>query len=113
MKGDALTDRTVDGKCIGCGTCCSDFLPISKEEIRKIRKYVRKNNIKEQKHLFHMGYDLTCPFRDEANRRCVIYQIRPQICREFKCDYDPEKIRGKGMGGGPKTLVSMREMFFR
>lgn len=31
-----------NGKCIGCGECCSALLPVSEKEIRIIKKYVKK-----------------------------------------------------------------------
>lgn len=84
---------TVDGQCSRCGQCCSDFLPLSREEINRIRRYIRVNGIKEKhNNVLMQGFDMTCPFRDEVNRVCTIYRIRPEICREFRCDYDPDRI---------------------
>lgn len=37
--------------------------------------------IKIRKIRAQRGPDFTCPFRDEENRRCVIYPVRPMICR--------------------------------
>lgn len=34
-----------------------------------------------------VGVDMTCPFRDERNSKCLIYEIRPVICREFMCNH--------------------------
>lgn len=34
-----------------------------------------------------VGVDMTCPFRDERNKKCLIYEIRPAICREFMCNH--------------------------
>lgn len=39
---DNLYNYTVDGKCSKCGNCCSDILPLSDDEIRRIHKYVRQ-----------------------------------------------------------------------
>jgi Fe-S-cluster containining protein len=39
-----------------------------------------------------VNFDLTCPFRDNEKRICMIYEIRPQICRDFKCDKPQKKI---------------------
>ena len=27
--------------------------------------------------------DYTCPFRDEKNKKCMIYDVRPIICKLF------------------------------
>ena len=105
---------TVDGRCSGCGQCCSDFLPLSKEEINRIRRYIKAHDIKEKhNNVLMQGFDMTCPFRDEVNRVCTIYRIRPEICREFKCDYDPARIdTTKKLFHQRNHFISMRETFF-
>ena len=40
-------NRTQNGKCTGCGSCCSNFLPLTQGEIESIHKYIRQHNIKE------------------------------------------------------------------
>ena len=37
----------VDGKCIGCGECCSDILPVTSREIKRLKQYVKKHHLKE------------------------------------------------------------------
>lgn len=82
----------VDGKCIGCGECCSDFLPVSEKEIKRLKQYVRKHNLTEHRHNFLLGTnDCTCPFRNEASRKCDVYEVRPLICRSFICSKTIEK----------------------
>jgi len=34
-------DFTKDGKCSGCGQCCSSILPLSSSEIKEIRRYIK------------------------------------------------------------------------
>lgn len=80
---------TENGQCSSCGSCCSRYLPLSSKELKEIKRYVKKHRIKPYVHLFPTSdsiLDLTCPFRDEENKICTIYQQRPQICRSFKCD---------------------------
>ena len=69
---DIIVNKTCDGKCSSCGECCADILPIDGNEIRIIRDYIRKHNIKECVHLncFQRGLDMTCPFRDNVNKIC-------------------------------------------
>jgi Fe-S-cluster containining protein len=90
----------VNGKCIECGKCCSAYLPLSKREIELIKSYVEKNNIRPCEHKFYFlaeqpKLDLTCPFLDNTkeNHKCTIYKVRPDICRHFKCDTPPSKIK--------------------
>lgn len=84
-------DLTCNGKCTGCGGCCSNILPITEDEIRTIRNYIKRYNIKEQKRLLptvNPNLDMTCPFLDNSKKcdKCMIYEVRPRICRDFICD---------------------------
>ena len=79
------------GECSNCGECCTDTLPLSTDEIVKIRNYVNKHKIKEQRHITS-NIDMTCPFRDNLNKKCLIYKVRPLICRNFKCDKDLKSV---------------------
>ena len=110
-------DYTKDGQCSNCGECCSDFLPISQEEIKRIKTYIKKRGITEQKHFFPLAKypqaDFTCPFRNNAERKCVIYEVRPAICRDFRCDKPRQKIKAdKAMYHGLYAPHSMRMTFF-
>lgn len=108
-----VTDFTKDGKCSNCGQCCSNLLPLSAQEVNRIKAYIRKHGIKEQRHNVMMGYDMTCPFRDEANRKCLIYEIRPAICRQFMCNYKQEDLmRAKQAFHNINRVVFMRSEFF-
>ena len=110
-------DYTKNGECSNCGNCCSDFLPISPKEIRRIEKYIKKHGIKEQKHLLPTAIvpivDMLCPFRSNAERKCVIYEVRPAICRDFRCDKPRKQIEAdKAMYHGLYAPRSMRMTFF-
>ena len=76
-----VTDFTENGKCSNCGQCCSDILPVSESEIRTIRKYIKRHNIREAKFvvgpLANQAINLVCPFRNEKDRKCNIYEVRP------------------------------------
>lgn len=81
---------TKDGKCVSCGNCCTAILPVTKEEIKAIKRYVKRKHIKPVKN-FNVDLDLTCPFRNNTEKKCNIYEVRPTICRDFKCD-KPQKL---------------------
>ena len=111
-----IYDFTENGKCSNCGSCCSDFLPVSDKEIKVIRKYMKQHNIKEQKHFVpaaHPVVDLTCPFRNNSKKICEIYEVRPMICREWQCNKPHD-----GIGPDPairkeaRPPISMRQTFF-
>ena len=85
---DETYDLTNNGKCTGCGSCCSNVLPMTEDEIATIRKYIKKHRIKERRHNYPTAtptMDMTCPFRDNDKKICTIYEVRPEICREFIC----------------------------
>lgn len=111
----AVTNYTVDGHCSGCGACCSDFLPVSREEIERIRHFVMNHHLKEHISIVNPGnfMDWTCPFRDNVHKKCDIYPVRPQICRCFQCDQEMELINSnKALFQQKNQTISMRTEFF-
>lgn len=113
VKG--VTDFTKDGECSGCGNCCGNFLPISNKEIKIIKRYVENHNVKEQIRLYPTAepmIDVQCPFRDEIEKKCTIYPVRPGICRDFRCDKPRKKIeKDKAMYHGKYAPADMRAVF--
>lgn len=111
-----VTDFTVDGKCSGCGSCCGNFLPISASEIDKIKKYIAKHKIEEQYKCppsTDVMIDGSCPFRNESERKCLIYPVRPWICRQFLCNQTPQIIgKNKYMANHRWYTVDLREVFY-
>lgn len=79
-----IIDNTICGKCSKCGECCSCFLPICQEELDIIQEYVIKNNIKPQTQMLVMQNRLCCPYYN--GKKCLIYEVRPLICKEFYCN---------------------------
>lgn len=64
--------------CTNCGQCCG-IVPASQVEINTIRNYIAVNGISPIKRA-----DKTiCPFRDNKNKKCLIYPVRPLVCRLF------------------------------
>lgn len=84
----SVKDYSCNGKCSHCGACCSDIIPLLPSEIDTLRHFIRKNNYKPHTHactvLMTNPYDATCPFLDDKGE-CVVYSIRPEICRLFSC----------------------------
>lgn len=114
---NGVFDFTTNGECSNCGACCSDFIPISEKEIGIIKKFIKRKNIKEQKHIIPTAtptVDFTCPFRNNSTRKREIYSVRPAICRDFKCDKSKNKIEAdKKMYHGKYRVISMRDEFFK
>ena len=89
-----VTDLTDNGICSNCGGCCSNLIPVSESDKSKIIKYVRKHHIQDMRRSLpaEVSIDMRCPFRDEANQKCVIYPVRPAICRSFQCNLSEKDI---------------------
>ena len=91
---------THHGKCTECGECCGHILPISKQEIINIKRYVKVHNIAPMpKNIFKIGMtmplkNMNCPFFDytKSTHKCKIYPVRPDICKAYKCDKDGPKL---------------------
>lgn len=88
-----IIDNSICGKCSCCGECCTNFLPVCQEEIDIIQKYVIENNIKPQKQVLVMQNTLTCPYYN--GKKCLIYEVRPLICKEFYCYKNPTAELGQ------------------
>ena len=86
-----MTDLTNNGICSRCGQCCSNFLPLTENEIMHLIELCKRDDTEFQiKQLPDGRIYMLCPFlicNQENNiTRCSIYDDRPSICRIFKCD---------------------------
>lgn len=61
--------------CNRCGNCCGTTYISSKEE-KIISQYLKKNGLNQRKHISLLD---KCPYFE--NNLCVIYPVRPLICR--------------------------------
>ncbi len=115
MKQLNITDYTCNGKCSNCGNCCGDLLPLSHKEIKTIKYYLRHHrDIKATPQDLTAKIDNTCPFRDNENKKCKIYEVRPRICSAFKCDYNQEDIlKQRDLISNIRPIRSMRQLFFK
>lgn len=103
-----IIDNTICGKCSKCGECCSNFLPICQEELNIIQKYVIKNNIKPQTQMLVMQNRLCCPYYD--GKKCLIYEVRPLICKEFYCNKKMDMETAKKFKDKEYVPVNMWEI---
>lgn len=110
-----VIDLTENGKCSNCGECCSNYLPLSEHEIAVIKKYIETHSIKEVVRaapLVHVA-DIMCPFRSDIEKKCLIYPVRPNICKRFKCDISIEKWSLVKEGFYRRySMCSMRATFY-
>jgi Fe-S-cluster containining protein len=108
----STTDLTNKGKCTNCGGCCSNMLPVTTTEIDRIKEYVKENNIKivTNNSPILNTVDSTCPFRSNKLNKCLVYVVRPLICREYKCDTGAVATKkwSKEITKHPRTSTFMR-----
>ena len=94
--GKRIENYTKGGICSNCGQCCSNFLPMDHQEIDRIRRYIKKHNITavpvSVPYSDRFSLILHCPFRDDSQKRCLIYPVRPGICKSFQCDKEESVI---------------------
>lgn len=111
-----IEDYTKEGKCSQCGNCCSGILPLSMADIKRIHKYMETHKLKEHRSGVAMmtgQVDGTCPFRDDVNKRCDIYDVRPAICRVFICNKSKENaVKDRNRLSSVNKTVYMRSEFF-
>lgn len=98
-------------KCLGCGKCCSNYLPLTDKEFHKLKDIIKEKKLKPTKHLVDKDYYSICPFLD-LNRQCIIYDLRPSICSSYTCD----KFHNKDFSGlntkEKYTLYNLRQSLF-
>lgn len=112
---DNIYDFTENGKCSGCGNCCTNLLPMSKNEVETIRRYIKKHGIKECRHQFPVAtptFDMTCPFRDNNNGICTIYKVRPEICKQFICNNEKRAKHNRELLKQTRSIVDVRDEFY-
>ena len=83
-----ITDNSICGRCSKCGECCTNLLPVSQKEVDTIQRYVITNKIRPQTQMLVMQNRLTCPYYN--GKKCLIYEVRPLICKEFYCYKKPD-----------------------
>lgn len=77
--------------CLTCANCCKTTSPIITErDIARISKFLRLKEtdfVKQYLQLdtdgLYMFQQVPCPFLDEKDNKCFIYDIRPKACSEY------------------------------
>lgn len=117
MAREKPLDLTKDGQCSNCGSCCSNMLPLSDSEVKRIKHYIRQHKIEPRKHLVPLAkqtIDMTCPFMELGKaEKCTIYPIRPQVCRSFLCSRTIlDSARDEELHREKRTPRNVRQTFF-
>lgn len=116
-RNGKVTDYTCLGKCSNCDNCCNDVLPLTNGDINRIKQYIKKNNIKPINHALRIlsirNIDVMCPFRNEEEKKCNIYEVRPLVCKRFSChDYHKTLYANYHDLADKTKQYSMRNTFF-
>lgn len=90
--------------CKNCVACCG-IVPVSLPEMVEIQKFLKKMKPKEIKRLKKQKRDpFQCMFVDTEKQRCSIYEVRPNICRQYgyvkglACPFHPEYATNEYQG---------------
>jgi Fe-S-cluster containining protein len=81
---------TESDRCAECGSCCKyielDFAIgiFTLEKAKDIIKWLALHNVMYDSKRDKLLFPLKCLMLQ--NNRCIIYETRPQICRDFKVD---------------------------
>lgn len=100
-----INGKVIDLKnpnCNNCNECCSLLSMITPEEYQFYLKYFSTD--KKGREIFKQGvtrwveisrklnsFNMMCPFISKT-KRCLIYQIRPKVCKEFHCSPSLNKL---------------------
>lgn len=121
MSSKLSNNYTINGECSNCGECCTTFLPLASHEISRIKRYLKEHSeIKNQRHIEGNDMHILCAFRDRENKKCLIYEVRPDICRKYKCnqvekvvELNKQKVIKKArINNNKNQTTSMQLLFF-
>lgn len=80
------TDLPAMPLCNGCGACCGP-VTARPEEVKRIRRYMRENDVSWQSHPVEEGtISFACGFlrpQDDGSYQCAVHSVRPWACRAF------------------------------
>ncbi len=78
--------------CLECANCCKTTSPIVLDrDISRISKFLRLKDHQFIENYLQLDKDdglymfnqVPCPFLDETDNKCIIYEVRPKACKEY------------------------------
>ena len=111
---------TNNNVCSRCGECCTPFIPITQKECERIKKYIKEHDIRPTEIREGNNIYLRCPFYDSKNKKCNVYQVRPEVCKKFICSNNEKIIDDNrkyydaraDINGNTKKLTPMDLLFY-
>ena len=87
--------------CLECANCCKTTGPLfTNQDIKRISKYLRMSEYEFTNKYLRMDEDddlvlkvLPCPFLDENDNECTIYDKRPKACKDYPNTDLPKQIK--------------------
>lgn len=107
----AYEDKTHHGHCSKCGGCCSALIPLGNEDISRIKNYLLTHKIVPEHKSSKNTLDMICPFWSRKNQ-CLIYEVRPLICRTFKCNRTIPKLIKKYAHLFMDSSMAIQDMWY-
>lgn len=112
------TNNSDKGKCSKCMSCCTDFIPLTQEDIFRIKNYMKTHPVERNVMTDASGnYLVLCPFLSESG--CQIYPVRPEVCRGFSCWHNNFSIKknkvkclANAVVNGKSNYKSLHEIFW-
>lgn len=87
--------------CLNCGSCCGP-VPVMENELEQIKAKIKAMSQTTIDRLRSQERDpFDCILRDVEKNKCLIYKVRPDICRMFgfyedmRCPNNPEQCNKK------------------
>ncbi len=78
--------------CLECANCCKTTSPIVLDrDVSRISKFLRLKEYQFIENYLQLDKDdglymfnqVPCPFLDETDNKCIIYEVRPKACKEY------------------------------
>lgn len=106
-----IVQKFFGSPCSKCGKCCTDVLMATQAEIEKIKKYIKKYNIKpiNRNTIFDKEQKNICPFL-KVDNTCSIYPVRLEMCEKFFCKNSKRENSLKTYKN--VKVISMMQTFF-
>lgn len=89
FKGEVVDMKNPD--CKNCNECCTITASVSKAELKAMKRYVSRHKDvkrlinKNVENMVSLGVNMYCPFSDKETKKCLVYPVRPEVCKEFHC----------------------------
>lgn len=94
--------------CEGCKGLCCGPVPVTEQELKKIKKKIKSMPALKRRELeSQTRFFGTCIFYDSIHDQCGIYSVRPKVCHLFGYHKDLVCFRNPELASG--EIVKIKE----